>query len=329
MDKLTIEMVRSFVGLELDDFDLERLRQKHKIASDSSVFYTSISRLCKEKVIKRVKRGVYKKVTVVQPIKVFGRERRAPIVFNPPKDRDSEDELAFFRDIVFREGDLILLSGFKNKGKTAMCLNLVAENLNLKPVLMGNEYTTQTGEGYEPSPRLLNRLDNMDWVQWVDKSGGERFELLPVYEDYAEQIRPGRLNVIDWVNLTGEYYLISSVMEGIKRAIGRGIGVIVLQKNPGADYGRGGNLSKDFADVELLLDPYGDDLDAVMLTVATVKESTRRVMGRKFAYHIQGGVKIVDFREVMKCPVCYGKGWKGNMPCPNCDKLGYVDKEVK
>ena len=324
-ETLTLEKVRAFIDIEVDEFRLEDLRRKHGISSESASFYMSIKRLLEQNCIKKINRGIYRKVKIVKPVKVFGRERRPPINLKAPKDRETGEPLSFFNDIVYRGGDFIVISGFKNKGKTALCLNLTAENLDMYPALMGNEYTTLDNE---PAPRLLNKLDDMDWVEWINENGEERFELLPVYEDYAEQIRSGRLNIIDWINLPGEYYMISPVTEGIKRANPTGITVGVLQKNPGTDYGRGGNLSKDFADVELLLDPFGDDSNMVLLTVGVVKEPKRAIMGHKFVYRIKDGVKIVDFREVVKCPKCYGKGWMKFGPCEECHKTGYVDKEM-
>ena len=57
-----------------------------------------------------------------------------------------------------------------------------------------------------------------------------------------------------------------------------------------------------------------------------VKESNRRVTGRTFAYGISQGVKIINFREVIKCKDCFGKGWKMNKPCDTCHKSGYIAK---
>ena len=271
--------------------------------------------------------GEYKILRQVKPIKVFGRERRPEIKLNPPVDRETMEPLGFFNDIIFRENDAIGLFGFKNKGKTGMCMNVIGENLDKDPVLMGNEYTVMGKDGeYEVAPRMANRFDNMDWVQWTNGDGGERFELLPVYADFAEHIRAGRLNVIDWINLPGEYYMVSPVIEGIKQAVGSGIVLVVLQKNPGMEYGRGGNPSKDFIDVEILLDPYGDDPNMTLLTVGTVKESRNPAMGRKFVYRMKKGVEIVDFREVQRCPKCHGKKWYGQKPC-EC-RTGYVDMKI-
>lgn len=327
--KLTKEQISQWVDLELEEFNVESFRRKHDIDAGSSTFYMTLKRMVEDRELKKIGRGVYRKVYRAKPVKILGRERRAKVILNPPIDYETKEPLDFFNDITLREGDLWLLSGFKNKGKTNMCINIVSENLDKHPTLMGNEYTIMGENGeYEPAPRFANRLDSMDWVQWLDDEGVERFDALPVYRDFAEQIDPGGFYVIDWINLPGEYYMISPVLEGIKQALGRGIAIVVLQKNPGSDYGRGGNPSKDFVDAEILLDPYGDDPYMTMLTVGTVKESKGAVMGRKFVYKIRNGVKITDFREVVKCSNCYGKGWRSNRPCDNCNKLGFIDKPL-
>ncbi len=325
MEKLTFEKVKTFIDLELDEFYLEKIREKHSISGDSSAFYMSITRLVQEKKLRRIGRGIYRKVKQVNPVKVFGRERRPPIKINFPRSQDEGKELDFADDIVLREGDLIICSGVSNKGKTLMCLNFCGENIETQPVLMGNEYTTIDDE---PLPRFLHRLDNMDWIEWADDFGGDKFTLLPVRSDYAEHIVKDKINIIDWINLDANMlYGISAVMEGIKRELGRGVAIIAIQKKEGESAGRGGQFTKDFADCELLLDQYGDT--EILLTVGKVKEYRKPVSGRMFAYQITNGVKITNFREVVKCSVCRGFGTSRGGQCDACEGKGKMDKEIK
>ncbi len=218
--KLTQEKVWELIQLGDEDFDLENLRKKFDISAESSVFYTSINRLISERKLRRLGRGRYHRVLQVNPVKVFlpGRERRPLFDLRFPKDAGTGMEMSFAEHLVIREGDLITLGGVKSKGKTTLCLNFNAENLDKYPVLMGNEYTVLVKGEFEPAPRLLHRLDKMaEWVQWVNAEGVEKFTLLPVRDDYAEHIIPDRINIIDWINLDANaLYDIGKVLEGIK-----------------------------------------------------------------------------------------------------------------
>ena len=333
MAKRLIDELRDFLNdSQGKEVTLSYLRNELRVDPSTPAWNgirVAMLRLVEEKVVRASGRndGTYKVVKQVTPVRIFGKERRKPIELIFPRDFHTMEEMSFAKSLVIREGNLILLSGVSNLGKTLLALSFCAENLDSNPVLMGNEYTTIDGE---PDQRFLSRLDRMDWVEWCNGDGTERFTLLPVREDYAEHIIKDRINIIDWINLEN-HYEISPVMEGIKKEIGRGVGVIAIQKSEASDAGRGGQFTRDFADVELILDKLGNH--EVLLRIGKVKESTEQVMGRTFAYGIHKGVKIVDFREVMKCNQCWGKGWKksGNssMPCDNCRKTGYVDKPLK
>ena len=335
MAEYLVDRLRDFLKqCQGRDVSLSYLRSELKINPEDKAWQTlkvEMHNLAKEKVVRPSGRndGNYKVVTQVKPVKVFvdGRERRPPFKLFFPKDFDRGMEMDFAEDIVIREGDCVVIGGVSNFGKTTLAMNFCGENIKYHPVLMGNEYTTRIGDtdGFEPTPRFLNRLDNMDWVRWTNDNGDDEFLLLPVKEDYAEHIEKDRINIIDWVNLDGsKLYDISKVMDDCKAEVGHGVLIIVLQKGESAATARGGQFVKDFTDCELNIDKFSE-MES-MLTIGKVKEYTRPVTGRKFAFGIQQGVKITNFREIKQCPECHGKGWSKNAPCDNCWKTGYVDK---
>ena len=306
-------------------------------SKDDTLLRTHMSTtLVKDKAVKSsgFRDGDYKVIRKVTPVRVFapGRERRPIFELSWMIDTATGQEIPIGKSIVVREGDLISLGGVKSKGKTTLCMGFTASNISKSPVLMGNEYTVSVDGRYDPAPRFLNRLDRMsEWVDWTDENGEDRFLLLPVKEDYAENVVMDRINIIDWINLAGDRsYDISKVLEGIKAAIGRGIVIVALQKGEGAINPRGGQFVSDFSDVEILLDGYGENEDDILLTVKGCKEKSSPIVGKTFAYTIiQGGTAIYNFREVAKCRQCFGKGWKkagnANIPC-EC-KTGYADKD--
>ena len=333
-DKL-LEFLKTAVGKEVS---LKYLRTELRIDPADNAWDSIrvlMHNFAKKKIVKPSGRndGIYKVIRQVHPVRIFSvkRERRPPFDLHFPKCVDTWEEFAFSESIVIREGDVITIGGVSNYGKTTLAMNFGGENIDYLPVWMGNEYTTRVGETdeYEPTPRFLNRLDSMDWVKWTDDKGEDKFLLLPVKDDYAEHIVKDRINIIDWVNIdANQLYDISKVEEDIKAEIGRGVGILVLQKGENATSPRGGQFAKDFTDCELLIDKLSEKES--MLTIGKVKEYTAPVIGRTFAFGIFKGVKIINFREIVKCRHCFGKGWKkvGNssIPCNDCNKTGYLDK---
>jgi len=315
--------------------NLKDLRVELRIDPNSPTWESlgrEMRRLVAEKIVRPSGRndGVYKVVTQVKPVRVFikDRERRIPFQLFFPKDFDTGMEMNFAEHIVIREGDIITIGGVSNYGKTCLALNFCGENIDYFPVLMGNEYTTRIGDTdlYEPTPRFINRLDNMDWIEWTNGNGEDKFVLLPVRDDYAEHIVKDRINIIDWINLEGsKLYDIGKVMENIKAEVGRGIAIPVLQKDETAPLPRGKSFVRDFSDCLLLVDKFTETES--LLTIDKVKEYTYPVIGRKFAFGIKEGIKIINFREITQCPTCHGKKWtRAGTPCDECNQTGYINK---
>ncbi len=273
--------------------------------------------------------GVWKVIKHALPVPMFSvvREKRPAFNLKFPKDRDTDIELPIAGKVIVREGDLILIGGVSNYGKTTVSLNFLAENIEYEPVLMGNEFTSLVENEYQPTPRFTSRLEAIDWVSWLYEDGGDRFTLLPIFDDFAENVVKNKLNIIDWINIeSGEHYMVGSVLNGIKKAVGRGVAIAVLQKAEGAEAARGGQFTKDFADLELLIDKHGT-LES-RITVGKCKESTESLTGRSWAYQIRNqGVSICNVREVVKCWDCHGKGYTNHGECPDCHGIGWFDKK--
>jgi len=337
MESLVDKLRDYFVDCQGRIVNLRDLRITFKIepgSSDDDLLRAHLSRtLVKEKIVVPLGRkdGEYKVIKQVKPVRVFAPDRvRRPIFdFRWPQDREKGMEIEIGEKIIVREGDLITLGGVKSKGKTTVCLNIAAENIEKSPILMGNEYTRFIEGDYVPDPRFLNRLDLMSkWVEWTNGDGYDRFTLLPVKEDYAEHIVPDKINIIDWINIdAGQLYDIGKVLEGIKSAIGKGILIVALQKGEGAVNPRGGQFVRDFSDVEILLDGYGKYDDDILMTIKGCKEKSSPIVNKTYAYTIANeGTEITDFREVVQCSSCKGSGYSHGSVCENCLGKKYSDK---
>jgi len=323
-ESLTIDKLRAIIEMGDEEFEIESLRRRYHIDPRNSNFYMSIKRLCELGEIKRLGRARYKRLKKVKPIEWWSdKVNTEPLDFYFPRSYGDETEFGFEDILEMYPGDLIVLAGHSNGGKTALALSILGENLDLfdkTPVLMGSEYTAADGK---ISPKFKRRMERMTWVEWV-KDGQPRFELYPVGSDYEDYVQADRLNIIDWISLPGDFWMIDSIMKSIKDRLGNGVGVIVLQKNRTSEYGEGGERTERFADVYMTIDPLGYESK---LTLGKVKANKTTATGRMWAFSVVDyGANLHNIREVKKCPNCFGKGWKNNKPCDYCDKRGVIDK---
>lgn len=325
------DMLILFRGQEIS---LERIRKELQIERGDKSFdvvRNIVFQLAEQRVLRYISRGNYKVIQPVSAVSVFGEKRERRQIYNLifPRDFDTGMEMDFANNITVREGDLITIGGVKSKGKTTLMMSFCGENVDKKPVLMGNEYTIIGENGWEPQPRWFNRMDIMgQWIDWTDEHGQDKFTLMPVHDDYVEHVIKNRLNLIDWINLNGgQLYDIGKVCEGIKRAHGRGVTIAALQMGEGSFNPRGGQFVRDFSDLELLLDGFGNCEDDILLTIKGAKEKNAPIVGNRYAYTIRdNGTKIINFRQVKQCNGCYGKGYTKSGTCSVCYGSKWIDK---
>lgn len=270
------------------------------------------------------KDGWFKVLREVKPVRWWEADERA--YFDLPFPCGHEDNSSFNFESLFKisPGDLIVIGGVSNFGKTAMALNILGESIDRYDcVLMGNEYTTLDGL---PSPKFKRRMMRMNWVKWMDGNNQPKFDLLPVREDFEDYVQPGKVNIIDWINLTDQFYKIGKVFEDIKEAVGQGVVVAVLMKEEGADLARGKGFTKDLTDVYIVIDPYGEGESR--LSFIKVKEPTGKVYNRHWAFGlVGGGANFHNIREIKKCYACYGRGYTKQGECSLCFGKGYTEIE--
>ena len=334
IDKLR-QLLASAEGREVT---LRQLRDELRLEPGSAAWESirmSMKQLEKQKVVKPSGRsdGMYKVLLPIQPV-VFsldGDDKEGILAVRFPRSYIDDSSFGLEDFIELSEGDLVVVTGETNYGKTTIALTILGENLGLLKgnVLMGTEYTSSAGE---ISPKLKRRLRRMEWAKWIE-NGEPRFKLLPVEHDYEDYIIPDYLTVIDWLTLPGEYYMIDSVMKTIKNSIGRGLGVVVVQKNKGAEFAEGGQRSERYADLVLKIDRFGKDES--ILTIGKVKAAKgKSPSGRTFAFTITDyGANLQYIREVVKCPKCWARGYIKNQGepkrCPVCQGKKFINKTEK
>lgn len=326
-EQLKRDLVEQFIDMEEDEFYIEKLRSKHNIAPDSSVFHTTISRLVEEKRLKRVGRGLYRKLKEVKPVNWLDANEDDFFDLAFPKGHKDDTYFGFEDLFSVSEGDLIVITGVSNYGKSTIVHNMLAENCDkYECILMGSECVSLNGM---PSAKFKRRMMSMKWMDWVNGDGKSKFDLLPVRDNYEDYVQEDKINFIDWINMTDNFFCIGKIFEDCKGSVGKGLVVAVLQKEEDAPLGRGKGFTRDLADVYIKIDPFG--ISESRLTLDKIKAPKKRgAFGKMWAFGIvDNGANLVDIREIEKCRVCWGKKWKkvGNLsvPCDECHQTGYVN----
>jgi len=133
-------------------------------------------------------------------------------------------------------GNLIVVAGEPNSGKTAMLLNLIRCNLEQSHI-KSIRYLCSEGGAEELKVRLqLFERDGVPMEFWSNK----KFSAWERSQDFAEVIDPDGFNLIDYLELYEEFYLVGKHLVHIQRKLNKGIAVIALQKDPKKDVGKGG-----------------------------------------------------------------------------------------
>lgn len=126
--------------------------------------------------------------------------------------------------------NIIVIAGESNKGKSAFLLNFVKDNQDLFPV---SYFNSEMG-----CNEFRLRLDkfNMPIENW-------HFRAYERSNNFADVIIPDAINIIDYLEILDNFYLVVKEIKDIFDVLDKGIAIIALQKSVKSDYGRGGEFS--------------------------------------------------------------------------------------
>lgn len=141
-------------------------------------------------------------------------------------------------------GNTLVFAGAKDSGKTAFLLNIAKENRHIYKV---HYFNSEMGPA---EFKMRAFLFGEPLSTWHNISVFERAE------NFHDVIRPGEgnLNIIDFLEVTDEFWKVAVMMQQIHRKLDGALCVIGLQKNPKVDLGRGGAFSLEKARLYVSLD---------------------------------------------------------------------------
>jgi hypothetical protein len=142
---------------------------------------------------------------------------------------------------IYRK-NLAVVAGTSNAGKTAFLLDFVRLNMASFPI---NYFSSEMGP-----EELRLRLEKFDLslTDW-------RFKPYERAANFADAIIPDAINVVDYLELTDNFYKVAGELKSIFDKLTTGLAVIALQKKAGASVGRGGDFSLEKARLYLSMDP--------------------------------------------------------------------------
>ena len=136
-------------------------------------------------------------------------------------------------------GNIIVVAGESNAGKTSILLNIVYDNLKtLSPE--NGKYETIHYFSSEMGPQELSTRVSAfkkPISLWSGMKAIERTSL------FHQVIDPCGLNIIDFMEVHNEFYLVGEWIRCIHEKLKDGVCVIALQKKSGSDFGRSGEIS--------------------------------------------------------------------------------------
>jgi hypothetical protein len=184
-------------------------------------------RLANEGLIERdVKRdGVYRRVERELVPMVFTGASIPPLNFKMP--------FGLHTLVDLYPGNVVVVAGYPNSGKTAFCLDFIEKNQDDCTI---HYFNSEMG-----SEELKNRL-----MMHKDKPMNEwKFDANERSDHFADVIFKDDVNVIDFLEITNEFYMIGKEISDIHRKLmgNKGIAIVCIQKNFGTDLGRGGTFS--------------------------------------------------------------------------------------
>ncbi len=139
-------------------------------------------------------------------------------------------------------GNIIVVAGASDAGKTSFLLNLVKENMKRFNIYY---FSSEMGD-----VELAERLSNFKGIGLDDWT----FECERRSSNFADVIRPDDFNIIDFMELDRDLFLVAEYIRAIHDKLRNGICVIAIQKNPNSEIGRGGYFGMEKARLYLSMD---------------------------------------------------------------------------
>jgi len=176
-------------------------------------------------------------------------------------------------------GNIIIIAGAVNAGKTGLLLNIIAANMNKFDI---HYFNSEMGE--DELTLRLQRFDDIAPKDW-------NFTPRKRDQNFHDVIIPGKgnINIIDYLELYEDFWIVGKRISEIYRKLNGAIAIIALQKNPGVDVPLGGYRGIEKARLALSLE--GGTLKIIK---AKNWKGSKNPNGREIKFKIVNGCKLIQ-----------------------------------
>lgn len=173
--------------------------------------------------------------------------------------------------------NIIVVAGAPNSGKTAFMLNILRDNMNLN-----DTYYFSSEMGAEEMKLRLNKFDE-GLEEW-------NFTAIDRMSNFSDVIRPDALNLIDYMEISDNFYAIGEEIRKIHDKLSGGVCIIAMQKKIGASLGRGAEFSLEKPRLYITMDAG----TARLVKAKNWKNEDLNPNGMEFKFKLAKGCKFIQ-----------------------------------
>jgi hypothetical protein len=185
--------------------------------------------------------------------------------------------------VYFYSGNVIVVGGTYNAGKTVYCLNTAHMNMDHWQVT----YLSSKMTPEELAARLY-KFKDAGLIQNID--AWDKVSFRQRRDNFHQVIDPDGLNIIDYLELTKEFYTVGGMIDKIFQKLNKGIAVIAIQKAPGEIHARGGAFTVEKARLAVSIDYQKLKIVKAKNLKPGVKNPTNKVLD----FYVADGTKMIS-----------------------------------
>ena len=193
--------------------------------------------------------------------------------------------------VKLQPGNIIVIAGEMNAGKTAFALNILYKNYKST---RNTRYITSEMAGQELRERLEAFDPQLENLAPYVKAGKVQF--IEATDEFHRKIAPDAINIIDYLEVTEDFWMVGSHIRKIHDVIvgQSGICVVCIQKNPGKNIGLGGyrGLEKP----RLYLNIYAEPPKGARLEIRKAKNwaTSENPNGKEICFKLVSGAELIE-----------------------------------